>query len=84
MSQKFLMQKFQKVFGQSFAKEFLFEFEKSKSAYWLGDVTKGLLHAARFSEICIACLKQLSEPSKKIDLNKITFGKFYEVLAKIT
>ena len=83
MIQKFLMQKFQNVFGQSFAKEFLFEFEKSKSAYWLGDVTKGLLHAARFSEICIACLKQLSEPSKKIDLNKITFEKFYEDLRKL-
>lgn len=83
MSQKILMQEFQKVFGQSFAKEFLFEFEKSKSAYWLGDITKGLLHAARFSEICIACLKQLSEPSKKIDLNKITFGKFYEDLRKL-
>ncbi len=83
MSQKFLMQKFKKVFGQSFTKELLFEFEKSKSAYWLGDVTKGLLHAARFSEICIACLKQLSDPSNKIDLNKITFGKFYEDLRKL-
>ncbi len=83
MSQKFLMKKFQKVFGQSFTKELLFEFEKSKSAYWLGDVIKGLLHAARFSEICIACLKQLSDPSNKIDLNKITFGKFYEDLRKL-
>ncbi len=83
MSQKILIQKFQEVFGQSFAKEFLFEFEKSKSAYWLGDVIKGILHAARFSEICIACLKQFSEPSKKIDLNKITFGKFYEDLQKL-
>ena len=83
MSQKILKQKFQKVFGQSFASEFLFEFEKSKSAYWLGDITKGLIHAARFSEICIACLKQMSEPSINIDLNKIKFGNFYEELRKL-
>lgn len=83
MSQIILKQKFQKVFGQSFAKEFLFEFEKSKSAYWLGDITKGLIHAARFSEICIACLKQMSEPSINIDLNKIKFGKFFEELRKL-
>lgn len=83
MNQKILMQKFQKVFGHSFAKEFFFEFEKSKSAYWLGDVTKGILHAARFSEICIACLKQFSEPAKNINLNKITFGIFYEDLRKL-
>ncbi|MFW9969051.1 MAG: hypothetical protein ACFFDF_02545 [Candidatus Odinarchaeota archaeon] len=84
MSQNFLMQKFQKVFGQSFAKEILFEFQESKTAYWLGDVTKGLLHAARFSEICIACIKQLSDPSKKINLNKIIFEKFYEDLRKLS
>jgi len=83
MSQKILLLEFQKVFGNSFAKELLFEFEKSKSTYWLGDITKGLLHAARFSEICIACLKKVSEPSINIDLNKIKFGKFYNDLQKI-
>ncbi len=83
MSQKILLLEFQKVFGNSFAKELLFEFEKSKSTYWLGDITKGLLHAARFSEICIACLKKVSEPSINIDLNKIKFGKFYNDLQKL-
>ncbi len=83
MSQKSLMKKFQNIFGQSFAKELLFEFERSKSAYWLGDVTKGLLHAARFSEICIACLKQLSEPLININLNKIEFGNFYNDLLRL-
>ena len=83
MSKKLLMQKFQQAFGLSLTKEFFFEFEKTKSAYWLGDVTKGLLHAAKFGEICIACLKQMSEPSKKININKITFGKFYEDLLKL-
>ncbi len=83
MNQKFIMKKFQNIFGKSFAKELLFEFERTKSAYWLGDVTKGLLHAARFSEVCIACLKQLSEPLKKVDLNKIEFGEFYNDLLKL-
>jgi len=83
MSQKILILKFQKVFGNSLAKELLFEFEKCKSTYWLGDITKGLLHAARFSEICIACLKKVSEPSINIDLNKIKFGKIYVDLQKI-
>lgn len=83
MSQKFLLQEFQEAFGGSFGKEILFEFKKSKSAYWLGDKTKGLLHAARFSEICIACLKQLSDPSKKIDINKIQFEQFYTYLKNL-
>ena len=83
MSQKLLMLKFQKIFGNSFAKELLFEFEKSKSTYWLGDTTKGLLHAAKFSEICIACLKKVSEPSITTDLNKIKFGKFYNDLQNL-
>lgn len=84
MSQKFLLQEFQKVFGGSFGEEILFEFKKSKSAYWLGDKIKGLLHAARFSEVCIACLKQLSDPSKKIDINKIQFEKFHMHLRNLS
>jgi len=83
MSHKLLMQEFGKVLDPSIVKELLFEFEKAKSAHWIGDVTKTVIHSARFSEICIACLKQISEPSTQIDLNKIKFGKIYEELIKL-
>ena len=83
ISQKLLLQKLDKVINPTLVKELLFEFEKAKSYHWLGDVTKTLIHSARFSEICIACLNHISEPSIRIDLNKIKFGKFYEKLLKL-
>lgn len=83
MSKVLIIQEFENNFGKINTKELFFEFEKAKSAHWLGDVTKTLLHTARFSEICIVCLKQLSNPSNQIDLNKIEFGKYFEELVKL-
>ena len=83
MNKTLLMQEFEKIFGKTNTKEILFEFEKTKSAHWSGDITKTLLHSARFCEVCIACLKQISNQSIKVDLNKIEFGKYYNELIKL-
>lgn len=83
MIQSQLIKKFVNIFGESFSKELLSEFEKAKSYNWLGDVTKTLLHSARFCEICVVCLKHFSKPSEIFDLNKIEFAKYSNDLLQL-
>ena len=83
MNSKALMIEFEKVINPSIVNELFFEFEQLRSFYWLGDVTKTVLHAARFCEISIALLKHVSDPTKKVDLNSIEFGKYFEELIKL-
>ena len=49
------------------------EFEKAKTAYWLEDELKTLIHSSRFSELSILALEYISNPSITINLNKIEF-----------
>jgi len=84
MTDDYLKNEFEKFMDKSLVKELLFEFEKTKSSFWLGDTTKTLIHSARFCEICIAFLKQMSDSRVKININKINFGKYFEDLVKLS
>lgn len=83
MKPKFLTNELEKHIELNLVKELIFEFEKAKTSHWLGDVTKTLMHAAKFCEVCIACLKNVSNKTAKINMNKIQFGKFYGYLLNL-
>src|SRR3989344_7341616 len=82
-NQDYLKKEFEKFMEGYLTEELFFEFGKTKSSYWLGDTTKTLIHSARFCEICIAFLKQTSNPSIKVNLNKVEFGKYADELIKM-
>lgn len=84
MTENYLKNEFEKFMDKSLVKELFFEFEKTKSAFWLGDTTKTLIHSARFCEICIAFLKQTSDSKMKLNINKIDFGKYFDDLIKLS
>jgi len=64
--------------------ELIDEFRKTKSSWWFGDVIKTILHGGRFSEICIVCLKKISDQHSNIDINNIKFGEYYKQLTELT
>jgi len=57
--------------------ELLKEYEKAKTAYWLNDELKTLIHSARFSELSIQALEFISDPSISLNLNKIEFNQIF-------
>ncbi|TFG11169.1 MAG: hypothetical protein EU535_07580, partial [Promethearchaeota archaeon] len=59
------------------------EFVKMRENYWLGDSEKTLIKGARYAELCIALLKQSTQPKKEIDLNKINFEQYYLFLINL-
>jgi len=75
---KLLTNELKKHIEPKLVKELIFEFEKAKTSHWLGDITTTLMNAAKFCEVCIACIKNVSNKTVKIDMNKIQFGKFYD------
>ena len=78
MTIKIFINELERHIDPKLVKELIFEFEKAKTSHWLGDIIKTLMHAARFCEVCIACIKNVSNKTAKIDMNKIQFGKFYD------
>ena len=64
-------------------KELIKEYEKAKTAYWLDDELKTIIHSARFSELSIQVLEFISDPSIMVNLNKIEFGKIYTKLIQL-
>jgi len=73
----------EKITSKELVREIFYEFGKAREYYWIGDITKTLIHSARFCEICIAGLKKIAMPNKSIDLNNIEFGKFCDQLIKL-
>src|SRR3989338_6276479 len=57
--------------------ELLKEYEKAKTAYWLNDELKTLIHSARFSELSIQALEFISDPLISLNLNKIEFNQIF-------
>jgi hypothetical protein len=83
MTTKQLIRELEKNIEPKLVKELIHEFQETKSAYWLGDEIKTLNHAAKFSEVCIACLMNLADPKETVDINNIEFGKFYDKIIKL-
>jgi len=83
MSINVLRTELEKKFNPAFVKELLLEYKQSRECHWLGDITKTIIHAARFSELCMACLKQLSDSTVRIDLNRIAFGSYFDDLLRL-
>ncbi len=78
-----LKEELEKAISPELVKELFYEFEKIKSAHWLGDINKTITHSARFSEIIIACLEKISNPKVDINLNNIKFKTLYNRLLNI-
>ncbi|MFA5174569.1 MAG: hypothetical protein WC438_05305 [Candidatus Pacearchaeota archaeon] len=78
-----LKQELEKAISPELVKELFYEFEKTKSAHWLGDIDKTITHSAKFSEIAIASLKKISNPKGEIDLNDIKFKSIYNQLLNL-
>lgn len=83
MSNKLSIPELEKVTSPELVEELFYEYSKTRTSFWSGDITKTIIHSAKFCEICIAILKKISEPNITIDLNNIEFGKFYDQLLKL-
>lgn len=83
MKDKIVIPELEKITSKELVEELFFEYSQSRTFFWIEDVTKTLIHSARFCEICIAGLKKISDPKSIIDLNNIAFGKIYDQLLKL-
>ncbi len=83
MTLELFINELSKKIDSDLVRELINEYKETKSSLWLGDVTKTILHGGRFCEICIACLKYISDPYSRIDINKIQFEKYYNQILKI-
>ena len=80
---KLLEDELSKHLDPALTKELFTEFYETKTAYWLGDIKKTIIHSGQFAEACIAILLKLSKPSQIIDLNKIEFEIFFNKLMQL-
>lgn len=83
MTDKLSIPELEKITSKELVEELIFEYSKTRTSFWSGDITKTIIHSARFCEICIAVLKIISEQTIIVDLNNIEFGKFYDQLLKL-
>lgn len=79
MSEETIINQLSKTVNKDVLRELLKEYDLAKRAHYVEDWEKSILHASKFSEICLAVVKNIID-KETIDINSIHFDRLFSDL----